>query len=93
MDNGDHEDNEYYGGDAYTGIQQAAAQTANNIQTLTENITTIGGYILLLTGMTFAAIGWYELQIISEKEKNQEDNFPENSAEPQKKDASSEEAL
>jgi hypothetical protein len=33
---GSYEWNSSYGGDAYTGIQNAAAQTANNVQNLAE---------------------------------------------------------
>lgn len=44
------EANEYYGGDAYTGIQQAAAQTANNVVDLAELVQAGFAYVLLLHG-------------------------------------------
>jgi hypothetical protein len=39
------EDDKYYGGDAYTGIQQAAAQAANNTKSLYEAV--VAGNIAL----------------------------------------------
>ena len=39
------EHNSTYGGDAYTGIQNAAAQTANNVKALNENIETFNGNV------------------------------------------------
>ena len=48
---GGYETNSYYGGDAYTGIQNASAQAANNIQSLAV-ITKIGlGAILVFFGL------------------------------------------
>ncbi len=47
MSTGSWESNTSYGGDAYTGIQNAAAQTANNVQDLAE---------ILKTGMSSALI-------------------------------------
>ena len=53
-----------YGGDAYTGIQNAAAETANNIQTLNRNISELAdvisncmGYLLFTMGVTLFLIG------------------------------------
>ena len=46
------EPNIEYGGDAYTGIQNAAAQTANNIKT-------IGYYLFFIIGLTFVCLGKY----------------------------------
>ncbi len=40
-----------YGGDAYTGIQNAAAQTANNVQELTELIRFGTGALLFVLGV------------------------------------------
>ncbi|MBO5418219.1 MAG: hypothetical protein J6A50_06440 [Clostridia bacterium] len=37
---GGYESNAYYGGDAYTGMQQASAQTANNVLAVGEIIET-----------------------------------------------------
>ena len=47
---GQKEGNKYYGGDAYTGIQQAAAQAANNILAMEET--------LLQTNENILAVNW-----------------------------------
>ena len=65
---------EYYGGDAYTGIQHAAAQTANNVMYLDENvralsecITTIAGFVFIIVSLVFASLGGYKIsQIIND---------------------------
>ena len=53
-----------YQGDAYTGIQNAAAQTANNVRTLSGLVITLAqivkfglGSILLVAGLTLLAVG------------------------------------
>lgn len=51
MSNGYFELSERYGGDAYTGIQNAAAQTANNVQDLCELVQMGFGGILLIAGL------------------------------------------
>ena len=51
MDIGSYESNEYYGGDAYTGIQQAAAQTANNVQEVGKMLRFGIGSIVMLHGL------------------------------------------
>ena len=55
---------ETYGGDAYTGIQNAAATTANNINYLdlnlqyaTEFFGDCMGYLLLIVGLVLLLIG------------------------------------
>ena len=59
-DDGVREGNEYYGGDAYTGIQHAAAHTANNVQKLAD-IERFGfGSILLIAGCTLLVMGMPE---------------------------------
>lgn len=45
-----------YGGDAYTGIQQAAAQTANNVFNLAEIVQTGFAFILLIHGGILSSI-------------------------------------
>ena len=45
-----------YGGDAYTGIQNAAAQTANNVQDVGEMIRTGLGCILILHGAILLSV-------------------------------------
>ncbi len=44
------ESNEYYGGDAYTGMQQAAAQAANNLIPVYDAIIEGNGAIKVLNG-------------------------------------------
>ena len=46
-----------YGGDAYTGIQNAAASTASNVKRLTEAVSTGLGAILLVLGVAMIACG------------------------------------
>lgn len=63
MDSGSYEMSVTYGGDAYTGIQNAAAQTANNIQDLGD-LTKVGfGFLLLILG--FLAIWYFVGKLIS----------------------------
>lgn len=51
MYDGSYEWSETYGGDAYTGIQNAAAQTANNVEALADIANTGFGSILLIGGL------------------------------------------
>ena len=53
-----------YGGDAYTGIQNAAAATANRVDGLSENVAILAksirmglGFILLLAGLLIVLYG------------------------------------
>ena len=46
-----------YGGDAYTGIQNASAQTANNVYYLNKIVKTGIGSILLVAGCAFIICG------------------------------------
>ena len=64
----------YYGGDAYTGIQQAAADTARNIHTLNynmnnflEQICKCFGFLLLVIGILVILYG---IGKIFEKKRN-----------------------
>jgi len=57
-DDGAWERSEAYGGDAYTGIQNAAAQTANNVQALARiarfgfgSVLTVGGAAMVVCGI------------------------------------------
>lgn len=50
-DTGSYESNKSYGGDAYTGIQNASAQAANNVQYLTEAVAFGGGSVMLISGL------------------------------------------
>ncbi len=57
ISSGTYTNHSVYGGDAYTGIQNAAADTANNvvklgsgIEALYDKISQVGGFILLIAG-------------------------------------------
>lgn len=51
MPTGYWESSNSYGGDAYTGIQNAAAQTANNVQDLAELMAQGMGFLLISLGL------------------------------------------
>ncbi len=57
MDTGSYSNFKSYGGDAYTGIQNAAARTANNVQDLAGIVKTIGGLGFLMTGFILFVVG------------------------------------
>lgn len=50
-----------YGGDAYTGIQNAAATTANNVRDLAEIVKTASGSFLIVFGLALIAAFGYKL--------------------------------
>lgn len=54
LSNGSYESNASYGGDAYTGIQNAAAQAANNIQDLADIVKFGLGALLIVFGIATA---------------------------------------
>lgn len=56
-----------YGGDAYTGIQNAAAQTANNVQDLAEIAAQGFGWILVVLGL--AIIFFFAMKMASDSDK------------------------
>ena len=58
---GDHAYSYSYGGDAYTGIQNAAARTANNIMQLGVIIKSGFGHVLMIAALTLWAFGLYGL--------------------------------
>lgn len=60
---------ESYGGDAYTGIQNAAADTANNISDLQYDLVYISGYAFILVGLVFALLGVYNILASKDDEK------------------------
>ena len=53
---GSYESSKSYGGDAYTGIQNAAAQSANNVQRVGEMVRTGLGCILILHGAILLSV-------------------------------------
>ena len=56
-----------YGGDAYTGIQNAAATTANNVRDL--NSIVAGGFFMLLLILGIAMICYFGIQIARAKRR------------------------
>ncbi len=56
-DDGDYVEKNYYGGDAYTGIQHAAAETGQNVRALTKLTTKGFGSILLVGGLALVVVG------------------------------------
>ena len=52
---------EYYGGDAYTGIQNAAADTANNIGELGYLISDIANMAFFFVGLFLIGLGLFLL--------------------------------
>ena len=78
-DVGSYESYKTYGGDAYTGIQNAAAQTANNVYytnknliALYENVSNGFGAVFFISGLTFITLG--TLTTMEKKLKTYEDN-------------------
>ncbi len=58
---GGYESNSSYGGDAYTGIQNAAAQTANNVMALSEIVKT--GFAFSLIALGLIAIFYFAMKL------------------------------
>ena len=67
MSTGYWESSKNYGGDAYTGIQNAAAQTANNVQDLAEILKTGISFGLIVFGI--AMISYFGLKIFNAESK------------------------
>ena len=94
MDEGRYEMSSSYGGDAYTGIQNASANTANNVQVLTKNVNKGMGFMLLIAGMSLIAVGVTASGTEKQEEKKNEptqtsENTPESqqvSPEPEDND-------
>lgn len=63
----------YYGGDAYTGIQNAAADTSKNVVELSKIAKTGFGSILLIAGLAFVGFGLTTpvLKVEETKEKSE----------------------
>ena len=62
MSYGSYESNSKYGGDAYTGIQNAAAQTANNVKAAAEIIQAASGAFLCVFGVALISYFWIKLK-------------------------------
>ena len=71
----------FYGGDAYTGIQNAAAQAATNAKYINYNLVALINMIATIAGFAFVLIsvlcgGLGVLNLISAKEVNTPKNQP-----------------
>lgn len=66
MSIGSWESTKSYGGDAYTGIQNAAAQTANNVQDLADIAMNGFAYLLIALGLFMICNFLYKLQTLPE---------------------------
>lgn len=64
---GSYANNMQYGGDAYTGIQNAAAQTARNVKALATIAKDGFGFLLMAAGLI--AVFYFALRL-SDKRKN-----------------------
>lgn len=64
---GSYANNMQYGGDAYTGIQNAAAQTARNVKALATIAKDGFGFVLMAAGLI--AVFYFALRL-SDKRKN-----------------------
>ena len=64
---GSYANNMQYGGDAYTGIQNAAAQTARNVKALATIAKDGFGFLLMAVGLI--AVFYFALRL-SDKRKN-----------------------
>ena len=78
-------DHDTYGGDAYTGIQNAAADAANNItklssgiESLYDKISLIGGFILMISGALIILHYFEQLVQINEYTGTDSSQTPEN---------------
>lgn len=80
-DVGANEQYKSYGGDAYTGIQQAAAQTANNVFDLAEIVQNGLASILLIHGGILTGISVCIEVPKEEKIKEDANQGPENQSE------------
>lgn len=70
---------QYYGGDAYTGIQHAAADTANNVsqlmngmENLVEDLQMTGGFFLIIVGALLLVFGLSKfIKVFKKNKENQ----------------------
>lgn len=72
LDTGYRELNQTYGGDAYTGIQNASAQAANNMAILSENINYISGMFFALVSVVSGLLGIYNSKQVKELKKKRQ---------------------
>ena len=57
IDDLDYESRSMYGGDAYTGIQNAAAMTSRNVKELASIVQFEFGSVLLVMGLSLLGVG------------------------------------
>ncbi len=69
MGTGDYETYITYGGDAYTGMQNASAQAANNVKALAEIVSMGFGALFLIISSVLFALGKYYGGKVLEKKK------------------------
>ena len=75
MDYGSYEYGEIYGGDAYTGIQNASAQSANNVYYLSRIVQQGFCALLIVIGLVFISFSVLKLtEIIKENKKKREED-------------------
>lgn len=72
----DYERASMYGGDAFTGIQNAGAQTSENVKDLAKIVQFGFGSVLLVAGLGFLGIGLTTPMTGKQSESNDEDNTP-----------------
>lgn len=70
MQTGGYETSKSYGGDAYTGIQNASAQAANNISYLADIVQKGFAAILFVFGLTMIFL--FATKVLERKDKNEE---------------------
>lgn len=78
----DYERASMYGGDAFTGIQNAGAQTSKNVKDLAKIVQFGFGSVLLVAGLAFLGVGLTTpvTKRVDEEETQEEpstDNLPE----------------
>ncbi len=63
---------ESYGGDAYTGIQNAAAYTGENVRILIDCVKTIGSFMFIVAGLLLIIVFTKKLLLELNKEKEEQ---------------------
>lgn len=64
-----YEPSNTYGGDAYTGIQNAAAQTANNLTNVAEIAKDGIGYLLIAIGLI--SVFYFSIKLFERKQERE----------------------
>lgn len=74
MQTGGYETSKSYGGDAYTGIQNASAQTANNISYLADIVQKGFAAILFVFGLTMIFL--FATKVLEHKKNDEKSSYP-----------------